>query len=145
MLHGRRVYTEGKTYLINELHSLLTFDAPNGADFLVVEEDTIEFVSCYKHFRTESRRDELARRGEVVDHSCIMTCQRLQTIDGMERPTCNCSTVLRIQVGIDLYVRSTESRRVIGEGDVLRRRGRTAQGRIFEWQRLPNCEPRYNI
>jgi len=47
------------TNLINKLHSLLSSDAPNGADLLVVEQHTIKFVSGDEHLRTERGRDEL--------------------------------------------------------------------------------------
>lgn len=45
--------------LINKLHGLFSLDTSDGADFLVIEQDTIEFVAIDKHLWSESGRDEL--------------------------------------------------------------------------------------
>lgn len=64
----RRVVTSDSTHLVYKLHSLLSLDASDGADFLVVEEHAIKLVSCDEHLGTESRGYELRRSGEIVDH-----------------------------------------------------------------------------
>jgi hypothetical protein len=57
-----------RTNLINKLHSLLPLNTPNGANLLVVEQDTIELIGVYEHFWAERGRDELCRRRKRMDH-----------------------------------------------------------------------------
>ena len=47
------------THLFHELHGLFASDGPDGADLLVVEGHSVEFISGYQHLWSESRRDEL--------------------------------------------------------------------------------------
>lgn len=58
------------TRLIDEFHRFLTLNAANRADFLIIEQHSIELVSCDKHLRSECRRDELSSRRKVVNHGC---------------------------------------------------------------------------
>lgn len=58
------------TNLVNEFLRLFASNNLDGADFLVVESDTVEFIRSNKHFRSESRRNELRRRRELVNHRC---------------------------------------------------------------------------
>lgn len=74
------------TYLVNKFLCLLPPNASDGADFLIVESDTIELVCGDKHFWPESSRDELSGCGKLVDH-----------------PGDGCP-VLCIQIGIDLKI-----------------------------------------
>ena len=48
-----------KLYLLHELHCFSLFDTPNGTHFLVIEHNTVEVVSSYKHLWSEGRGDEL--------------------------------------------------------------------------------------
>ena len=57
------------THLFHELHGLFPSDGPDGADLLVVEQDTVEFICRYKHLGPEGRRDELCGGRKFVDHS----------------------------------------------------------------------------
>jgi hypothetical protein len=57
-----------KTDLIDKFHGLLSLDAPDRTDLLVVEEHAIEFVRSDQHFRPECSRNELSRMRERFDH-----------------------------------------------------------------------------
>lgn len=59
-----------RTCLIYELHGFFALNAPNGADLLVVEKHSVEFIRGHEHLRAESSRDKLGSGGEVMDHCC---------------------------------------------------------------------------
>lgn len=59
----------GFTHLFDEFHRLLPFDRPDGADFLVVEQNAVELVCSCQHLGPEGGRDKLRRSGKLVDHS----------------------------------------------------------------------------
>lgn len=48
------------SHLIHKFHRLFLLDAPNGAHFLIIEQDAVEFVSRDQHLGPERRRDELS-------------------------------------------------------------------------------------
>lgn len=55
-------------HLIHKLHRLFPFDTPDGAHFLVVKQDTVEFVRGDQHLGSERRRDELRSVRKRLDH-----------------------------------------------------------------------------
>jgi BioD-like phosphotransacetylase family protein len=55
-------------FMIYKVCGVLLRDAPNGADFLVVEQNTIELVSSLQHLRPEGRSDELPCRRQFMYH-----------------------------------------------------------------------------
>ena len=46
--------------LIYKLHGLFSLDTSDGADFLVIEQDSVKLVAIDKHLWSESGSDELA-------------------------------------------------------------------------------------
>lgn len=56
-----RLVLELRTYLVDELLGFFTPDRPDRAHFLVVEQDSIEFIGSHQHLWSERRRDELCR------------------------------------------------------------------------------------
>lgn len=60
------------THLLNELHGLIPVDGAYGANFLVVEQHTVEFVRGGQHLRSEGGRDELRRTRQLVNHAWLM-------------------------------------------------------------------------
>ena len=71
---------ERGTNLVDERHRLFARNAPDGADFLVVEQHSVELVRSDKHLWSERRRDELRSRREVVDHSWFLDVSIYQRI-----------------------------------------------------------------
>jgi hypothetical protein len=59
--------------VLDKLDGILSGDTPDGTDFLIVKEYTIEFIRLLEHFWTESRSDELRCLREFVNHSCVQS------------------------------------------------------------------------
>lgn len=98
-----------RAYLIDKFLGFFTPDCSDRADFLIVKQHPVEFVSCHQHLGPECCRDELRRLGKFMDHrykppvrsSSIITACPQRTVGELTRDS---GSVLCVKIGIDLLV-----------------------------------------
>ena len=112
--HGKSRYQDGLLgtftslslrlgLLVHEFHRLFSFDGPDRAHLLVVEQYPVELVRGHQHLRAECRRDELPRGRQRLDHCYAKSQPRRHPSNAAWLPlTRYCRSVLCVQVRIDL-------------------------------------------